>query len=515
MFRFSIILIFSLFLAFITRAQSVDPFAVDGEIHIKVNSSLSFDLDGYTGGNLTFDLLFNASGLDSIYKPFPMANTELDSIYRVVFPNAAQVNVLIPALNALPFVEYAEKNPIVSEFLEPNDFQTNQWYLHKIQAQTTWDFNTGNSNVVVAVIDDAIAIDHQDLSANVYQNAAESGGFPLIDDDLNGQADDVNGYDVANGDANPRPPSNATGNDDGFAHGTHVAGIVSAATNNNTGIASLGFNTTILPVKIADDASGALTGSLDGVFYAMRSGVDIINMSWGTNTDAAALKAVISQASSAGITLIAAAGNDGSTNPFYPAAYPEVISVGATNPDDFVTGFSNYGNTIDVMAPGSGIYSTLPEGNNTYGNLSGTSMAAPLVSALAALLKAENANYSPQEIKQRIQAGCEDIDAMNPNYAGQIGAGRINAFNTVGNVSVSSIEKLDLLIYPNPTPDFINFQGTKFPMNAMVEIIDGLGRSIFQQPFQSQISVRELPSGIYTITIATEENRYNTKIIKE
>lgn len=515
MFRISTVLVCSLLLSTTTQSQTVDPLAVDGEIHIKVNPSLSFDLDGYTGGNLTFDLVFNVSGLDSIYKPFPLANTELDSIYRVVFPNYSQVDVLINALSALPFVEYAEKNPIVTEFLEPNDFQANQWYLTKIQAQTAWNFNTGSSNVVVAVIDDAVAIDHQDLSANIYQNAAESGGFPLIDDDLNGQSDDVNGYDVANGDANPRPPSNASGNDDGFAHGTHVAGLVSASTNNNVGIASLGFNTTILPVKIADDASGALTGSLDGIFYAMRSGVDIINMSWGTSTDATALKAVISQAYSSGITLIAAAGNDGSTNPFYPAAYPEVISVGATNPDDFVTGFSNYGSTIDVMAPGSGIYSTLPEGDNTYGNLNGTSMAAPLVSALAALLKAENGNYSSQEIKQRIQAGCENIDAINPNYAGQIGAGRINAFNTVGNVSVSTVEKLDLMVYPNPTTDFIRFQGADLPLNATVVIIDCLGRTVIQQPFQNQISLKNLPAGIFTVRVRSLENSFSTLVLKQ
>ena len=126
-----------------------------------------------------------------------------------------------------------------------------------------------------------------------------------------GRADDMNGFDVVDNDANPRPPANASGNNDGFTHGTHVAGIVSAASNNGVGMASIGYSVSILPVKISDDASANLTGGLDGIFYATRSGVDVISMSWGLYSDVATWKTLIQQAAAQGIVLVAAAGNDG------------------------------------------------------------------------------------------------------------------------------------------------------------------------------------------------------------
>ena len=277
-----------------------------------------------------------------------------------------------------------------------------------------------NETIPVAVLDNAIAIDHVDLAANVYTNSAESGGLSLLDDDFNGFADDVNGYDVSDNDNNPRPP----GNGDGFAHGTHVAGIVGAVTNNGSGIASLGYSCTILPVKIASNSNGsALNGSIDGIFYAMQSGADVINMSWGVQTDAATLRTVIAQAAADGIVLVAAAGNDGNQNLHYPAAYSEVISVGSTNQNDQLSAFSNFGSTIDLVAPGEGIYSTLPQGNNTYGDLSGTSMAAPLVAALASLVKAEFPSFNRIQIQQRMEQGCDDISAQNPGQNGQYGLG--------------------------------------------------------------------------------------------
>ncbi len=400
--------------------QTVDPNFVDGQIHLKISSNPGFDLANYTGGNIALDLILNTNSVDSIYKPFPRPSTPLDSIYRVVFSNISAVDNLVSALEVLPFVAFAEKNPMAHLFHTPNDLQSNQWALEKIDAELGWNLSIGNPNVLVAVLDNAIAIDHVDLAANVYTNSAESGGLSLLDDDFNGFADDVNGYDVSDNDNNPRPP----GNGDGFAHGTHVAGIVGAVTNNGSGIASLGYSCTILPVKIASNSNGsALNGSIDGIFYAMQSGADVINMSWGVQTDAATLRTVIAQAAADGIVLVAAAGNDGNQNLHYPAAYSEVISVGSTNQNDQLSAFSNFGSTIDLVAPGEGIYSTLPQGNNTYGDLSGTSMAAPLVAALASLVKAEFPSFNRIQIQQRMEQGCDDISAQNPGQNGQYGLG--------------------------------------------------------------------------------------------
>jgi len=506
-------LLFFLLLSFISfgfsaSAQTVDPNAVDGHLHIKLSANPGFTLNGYTGGNLALDLLFATSGLDSIYKPFPLAGTTLDSVYRVVFPNAAQVNALIPVLEALPYIEYAEKNPMVFSTNTPNDFQSNQWALTKIDAELGWNYSTG-SGVLLAVLDNAIAIDHADLAANIYTNSAESGGLPLIDDDLNGRADDVNGFDVVDNDANPRPP----GNGDGFEHGTHVTGIAGAATNNGTGIASIGYSVKILPVKIADNATNTLSGGLDGIFYAMRSGADIISMSWGLYNDVITLRTLIQQAASNNIVLVAAAGNEGDQTIHYPAAYPEVISVGSTNQNDQKAGFSNFGSTVDVMAPGVDIYSTLPLGNNTYGNSSGTSMSTPMVAGLAALVKSHFPSMNAAQIRQRIMQGCEDISAQNPGMNGMLGAGRINAFQTLGNVSISELHGGTFSIYPNSTIDRINFKKSVADNVTRISINDISGREIISSSWVESLDVSNLASGIYTVLIDANGKLSQTKMM--
>ncbi len=511
-------LIFALLILFIGSegiAQTVDPNAVDGEIHFKISDDPGLLLDGYTGGNLTLDALFAVSGLDSIFKPFPLPGTELDSIYRVIFPNALQVDVLAAALAALPYVEFAEKNPIMTEFNTPNDLQSGQWSLEKIQAELAWDYSTGSTDVLVAVLDDAIAIDHEDLSANIYANAAEQSGLFLIDDDANGRSDDVNGFDVADNDADPRPPANASGNSDGFTHGTHVAGIVSAATNNGTGMASIGYNTKILPVKIGRDSDAALVGATDGLYYAMRSGVDVINMSFGTTTNAATLKAVIAQVAAAGIVMVAAAGNNGDQELQYPAAYPEVISVGATNQNDEKASFSNYGSTIDVMAPGVGIYSTLPEGNNTYGHYNGTSMATPLVSGLAALVVSHFPGISSSQLRSKIEDGCEDISAQNPGMSGMLGAGRINAFRTIGNVGVEEVDERVLEIWPNPASDFLNIRSSDSFKPERIEVVDMTGRRVFSSTFLTKMDLGKVNSGIYMLVLSNKSSRHVSKLVVE
>lgn len=494
------------------EAQTVDPNAVDGHIHIKLSDAAPINLDGYTGGNLTVDLLFSASGLDSIYKPFPLSGSALDSVYRIVFPNIAQVDLLINTLSALPYVEYAEKNPIAFKSHTPNDLLSEQWALYKIQAEEAWNYSTGSGNVLVAVVDDAVAIDHQDLSANIYQNTAEQNGFPLLDDDGNGKADDVNGYDLANNDANPRPPSGSTGNGDGFAHGTHVAGIVGASTNNGTGIASIGYSVKILPVKIGRDSDGALTAGLEGVFYAARSGADVINMSWGMTTNAATFRTIIQEAAASGALLVAAAGNQGDQSLEYPAAYPEVISVGATDQNDARASYSNYGSSVDVMAPGSGIYSTFPENNDTYGNLSGTSMATPMVSGLAGLVKSYFPGMNPSEIRQRIMQGCEDISAQNPGMNGQLGAGRINAFQTLGNVSIAQVNADDISIWPNPCSEVLYLKKpSKLDVQQLV-IVDMSGRQVLRSTWSDALDISSLATGVYSLRVMTGSGLISSKL---
>ena len=198
---------------------------------------------------------------------------------------------------------------------------------------------------------------------------------------------------------------------------------------------------------------------------------------------------------------------------FYPAAYTEVISVGATDQNDVKASFSNYGSTIDVMAPGVGIYSTLPVGNNTYGNKKGTSMATPMVAGLAALVKSHFPGMSATQIRQRIEASCDDITAQNPSFIGQIGNGRINAYQTLGNVSISELNGGTFSIYPNPTRERINFKKTVTDKVSGIAILDVSGREVISTTWVESLNVSNLASGIYTVLIEANGNISQTKMM--
>ncbi|MES1219845.1 MAG: S8 family serine peptidase, partial [Bacteroidota bacterium] len=280
-----------------------------------------------------------------------------------------------------------------------------------------WDYFSTGSNVVIAIVDDAVSRNHSDLSPNLWVNPGEIAGNG-IDDDGNGFIDDINGYDVADNDANPNPPSLA------FDHGTHVAGIASAATNNNNGISSIGYSCKLMCVK-ASNTPSLITNGYDGIIYAANSGANVINLSWGSSSFSTTAQNIINYARSKGCIIVAAAGNDNVSTLFYPAAYTGVISVAATAPGDTKASFSNYGNWITVSAPGLNIYSTLP--GDTYGNLSGTSMASPLVAGLVGLMRSLNPGMPAADLINCLKTTATNIDALNPTYTGQLGTGRIDA----------------------------------------------------------------------------------------
>lgn len=347
------------------------------------------------------------------------------------------VTGLLNELGRLAEVEYVEREPRMESFYVPNDPQyAQQWHLSKINAPEAWDIYqanaSNNSEVVVAIVDDAVKIDHQDLAANIWTNPAEIPNNG-IDDDGNGYIDDVHGWDAADNDNNPNPPASAT--NFYFSHGTHVAGVVAAVSNNQIGISSIagaGSNKVrILPVKIKKDTSSGsgLQAGIEGIQYALLSGAKIINMSWGSYSPSDTLQAILSLAADLDIVLVAAAGNSNTSYPVaYPAGYSQVIAVGATDANDVKASFSNFGDHIDVMAPGTNAYSTLPVNNNSYGALSGTSMASPLVAGLCGLISSYAPYLPAGAIRQIIQDVAADIYPLNsPDLAGCMGAGRINA----------------------------------------------------------------------------------------
>lgn len=386
--------------------------------------------------NDDLQLLVKQLGITAITHPFQTRSHRLNRTYQISFSDAAQIDNIISVWKAQSYIEYAEKIPVYEIDYIPNDYTASQqYYIGKIQAQNTWDLTKGDTNVVIAVIDAAVMTGHPDLEANMFHNWKEEGGTAGVDDDGNGYIDDVMGWDAANGDNNPNPGVIAN-----FDHGTHVAGCASAVADNNLGVAGVGFSCRILPIKAkADGSTGpSLGATLAGFDYAVACGyTDVINMSFGgAGSQSSVWQDLIDVAYQQGIVVVASAGNDNTlaTN-YFPASYNHVICVGSSNQNDGKSWFSNYGPTIDVMAPGSGIKSTIPVSLNPivggYASWDGTSMSGPIVAGIVGLMLSVNPLLGPDAIENCLKQACDNINAQNSGYIGQIGAGRVNAYNAV------------------------------------------------------------------------------------
>lgn len=352
----------------------------------------------------------------------------LSSVYELIFDSTVNISPLMEDMNSWEEIEYAERVPLYKLFFTPNDpLYSSQWNLVKIQADLAWNLGQGCTQVKIAVTDDAFLMNHEDLVNQWHINTGEVNGNG-IDDDGNGYIDDWRGWDAANNDNDPSAtaPTNTY-----FTHGTHVAGIVAGQTHNSKGIAAIGYNCKMIPVKIGLDANSSLTGAFQGLDFAINaSGCDVINMSWGGGGWSATFQTLFNIAKSKGIICVAAAGNSNTSAPMYPASYNHVISVAASASTDARASFSNYGSTIDVTAPGVNIPSCLAGATNAYGNFSGTSMASPLVAGLCALMKCYNP-MPADSIEACLKRTCDNINAQNPSFIGQLGAGRINAFQAL------------------------------------------------------------------------------------
>lgn len=425
--RIYYILTLCLLISLPTLAQKVYKDYQDGRIYVKLKSSFNpktmealVPNKNYNATNLPFAGKIDPKfGITYIGRAFSVNTTDaLNSTLVVEFKNAALVDELLETLKYDRFVEYAEKIPVDLKHLVPNDPQFGaQWHLAKIQAAAAWNYVSAGSNVVIAIVDDAIQRSHPDLQPNIWVNPGEIANNG-IDDDGNGFIDDINGWDVASNTSQVDPPG------EDFDHGTHVAGIASAATNNGVGVASIGFSCKIMCVKATTSAS-SITAGYNGILYAANSGAKVINMSWGGSGTSLTNENVINYALSKGCILVASAGNDNSDALKYPAAYNGVISVASTTTTDQKSSFSNYGSWVKISAPGSAILSTVI--NSTYGNLSGTSMASPMVAGLIGLMKFLNPTMPNTDLIQCLYNSSDNISVENPSFSGQLGAGRINA----------------------------------------------------------------------------------------
>ncbi len=281
-----------------------------------------------------------------------------------------------------------------------------------VDVQRGWELETGSRDVVIAVIDTGVDHTIEDLAPNMWTNDAELNGQAGVDDDGNGFVDDIYGYDFANGDGDPM---------DDHGHGSHCSGTIGAKGNDGKGIVGVAWDVRIMGIKfLTGSGSGTLANAIKSIDYATLMGVNVMSNSWGGGGFSEELKASIERARDAGILFTAAAGNSKSNNdrdPSYPASYDvdNIISVAAIDSDGRLASFSSYGrNTVHVAAPGVGILSTTPDG---YKSWSGTSMATPHVSGVAALVLSHVPGISMADLKRRIVGRTSPVSAIRSKVA--------------------------------------------------------------------------------------------------
>lgn len=381
-------------------------------------------------------------------------SSNLENIYLLKIQGGdSDMSGMIEDYKESPAVEYAEPNYIARVNVVPNDTKYSQQWAHQnTQAESGWDITVGGSNVIIAIIDSGVDYNHEDLKDNIWKDADGNPGKDFVEVDTSQalpegyawiSAEDYTGVDYA--------PSDYLG------HGTHVAGIAAAKGNNSLGVAGVCYDCKIMPLRagFAIEYKGATYSGLEGddianaITYAADNGADVINMSFGGSYSETE-KEAIDYAYSKGVILVAAAGNGNSEDTdknnkdvqSYPAALDNVIAVAATDKDDTLASYSNYGDWVDVSAPGgdgdNGIISTVSTSalwgdSSGYAGSSwqGTSMASPYVAGLAGLIINQYSEYTQSEIKAKIASSSDSIDSLNSGYSGKLGSGRVNVYNSL------------------------------------------------------------------------------------
>jgi subtilisin family serine protease len=370
---------------------------------------------------------------------------DLSLLYTLTFSPTWDAKAVAEEFSRDPNLEFAEPNYYVHMSAVPNDtfYATKQWHLNNtgqtggtpladIRAEWAWDANKGSTSVVIGIVDSGIDLDHPDLTANLWHNTDD----PVngVDDDGNGYIDDYDGWDFFSNDRTPEPVPGA-GTNDGVIHGTHVAGIVSAVTNNGVGVAGVSWTSKVMAVKILDNnGDSTTTKAVNGMKYAVDNGAQIINCSFGGPYNLT-FDAAVDYIYGLGGLLVVSAGNDDvdiDVSRESPVCNDrgsnKVLGVASTDDDDAKSSFSNYGATyVDVCAPGSSIYSTYFDNgvapfNVAYGLASGTSMSAPVVSGIAALLKSQNSTLTNTQLTQALRASADNV-----GLGSTMGTGRVNA----------------------------------------------------------------------------------------
>lgn len=330
----------------------------------------------------------------------------LSSINSAVVSITGDPEAVVSKLRRDSWVASAELDrALLMDDVKVNDTSRGQQYaLDTVKADAAWDKTMGSEKVTIAIVDSGLDLDHPDLKDKL-----------------------VAGY-------NSVTPGQAPKDDVG--HGTHVAGIAAASTNNGLGVAGLAANSKIMPVKVLGDGTGSAGTVADGIIWAADHGADVINMSLGFYDENETLGKAVAYALSKNVVIVATMGNNNIEKKRYPAAFPGVIAVGSTDKADNKSTFSNFGDWMSVSAPGTDILSTFPRygvtiggGKDGYASLSGTSMAAPLVAGLCGLVRSQHVGMAPADVKKLLETTAQDKGGAG--FDKYFGNGRIDAFQAV------------------------------------------------------------------------------------
>jgi len=468
------------------------------------------------------------SKIEEIFNEFnvtKISEIEKLGVHRLNIQEGISVLEIINRFEKNPFVEFAEPNYYVYASFVPNDpFYCLQWHLDDslewdsvnkvcttgsnpyggIHMESAWDVTTGNSSVIVAVLDTGVAYERfsDPNPAECYNMIGQLKKCPGQAIDEYYQAPDLAnttfsilaGSDLVNSDDHP--------NDD-ESHGTHVTGTVAQSTNNNLGVAGVAFDTTVMPIKVLDANGNGLSSKVaDGILLAVDNGAKIISMSLGSSSPSSTIESAVNYAYNNSVTVIAACGNSNASSCDYPAAFTNVISVGATQYDETKAPYSSFGSNLDLVAPGGNtgvdqnndgfadgvLQQTFGSNTDTsdfaYWFFQGTSMSTPHVAGVTALLLALNSSLTPDDIRNILQSTAEDLGATGRDDT--FGHGLLDAFAAVNSIAPSGeFISITLFNYPidfsNKDPDTIDNPGIGNPYTVRIDSETTVNVDLYQK----------------------------------
>lgn len=550
-------LIIALFLVFnVVGAQNEQNY-IKNQLIVKLKENAfhldKIDFEKKSLGNSSLDKLNATVGLQSIQS---IGNYTKTRIFLLIFNDGVDAKLELKKFQNLSAIEYAELDYIAisggqlnenSALVVPSDTYFNrQWGLLNtgtmsgigatlpdadVDMELAWNIQTGDPNMIIAVSDSGLKMNHPDIASRIWVNTDEVAGNS-IDDDGNGYIDDVNGWDWVNNDNNPT---------DDHGHGSNCTGIIGAIANNNSLFSGVNWNSKIMPLKVLNSSnSGSYSNMANSIYYAVDNGAKIVSMSIGGSSSSAAIADSIDYADNQNVMLFFSMMNFNNDTTYYPcgysAFYQNVMAVGSTNPDDSrtapffwsATSGSNYGLHINVVAPGNFIYGlnhTSDTNANTYWG--GTSQATPLVAGIASLIFAQNPSLTPVQVRDILQNTAADEVGNSsedlPGFDEYMGYGRVNAFEalqaaTLG-IDESNYQQEFQLINPIQNNELQIYSKGEFEGDYTITVSTIDGKQLFSFVKNISEGLNAIPfeyaTGNYIVSLKSERYSKVFKVTKQ